>query len=183
MKKIIVFCFYLSVLASCVKIQDTQYYNYNLKQDELERVLGVYLQPDVNVRFGVQTYSWGEQSGPLDTGVVIDYAPDLAVLAGNEYSNYLILSDDGLIFLVKEMKKTGEGKYKLDLVLLVNVPLYKPKNAGAVTLTLLDNRHMLIDTSSSLISSWGGKEMLWKCAGPQLMKEVVLFPDLPDAEL
>jgi hypothetical protein len=58
-KKTIVFCSYLSVLASCVKIQDTQYYNYNLKQDELERVLGVYLQPDVNARFGVQTYSWG----------------------------------------------------------------------------------------------------------------------------
>jgi hypothetical protein len=181
-KKIIILSLCLSFLISCAQTQNNQHHNYGLDKTEIECILGVYLEPDVDGDYALQAYSWGRQRGLVGWGVIIDYEPDLAILAGDKYANYMILFDAGLFFLVKEIRKITEGKYNFDLVLLVNVPLYKPKNAGMVTVTLLDNTHMLIDTSSSLISSWKYPKMLWKCAGP-LIKESITFPDLPDAEL
>jgi hypothetical protein len=156
--------------------------DYGLSHEDLQLLLGV-LAPSSGGKtsWGIHEFSWGKQKSIGGDGITIriDYDNYITKRLGQKYENYLTLHD-GWPFVITEIKKLKPGQFALQLVSVENTPHDKPKDAGIITLTYLDNMHALLDSSNSAFPGLEYRGLLWKCAGPTIKEKSA---NLPDAKL
>lgn len=180
MKKILFIIFLLFV---CLNLF-SQNYNYGLTQNDLNLLLGQYVPNAETSKYNwvLQFFSWGRQTAISINGdvILIDYNNNMAERLGSEYKGYLILSEPGVAFLISNIEKLADNKFVLSLVSLANLGSRPPKYAGQITITFLDNIHIVIDTTDFLLNGFNYM-ILWKSAGPTVtVKNKMNYLQLPD---
>ena len=180
MKKILIIYYFLFVGLNLF----SQNYNYGLSQEDLNLILGQYVMSAETHRYEwvAQSFSWGRQTAILlANGIVvkIDYSNDFAARLGEEFRGYLVLTDSSLPFLISNIEKLADNRFLLSLILMAN-PNDALKNAGQITITYLDNIHIVIDNTNLLVNSLNYM-VLWKSAGPTItVRNKRNFLELPD---
>jgi hypothetical protein len=162
----------------------TQNLDYGLSQQDLNLLLGQFLpNAGTSGRWVDYTFSWGRQRVVDTNGSVIqmDYYPNIASRSGVKYEKYLMIIDSELPFLITKIDKVGSTKFVLSLVLVANPG--SPKDAGQITITFLDNIHIVIDNTQCPVEGCFNYVMLWKSAGPTVtVRSKKGFLELPDFE-
>jgi hypothetical protein len=177
------------LVCSCLSVY-SQNLNYGLSQQDLNLLLGQFL-PSSNIsgyRWIENTYSWGKQKSVDTNGdvIFIDYYSDFfkndpsrqTSRIGQKYKNCLIINTSSINFLISKIEKIMPNKYVLTLVLIENQN--NPKNAGQITITFLDDIHIVIDNTNCLVNLFNHL-VLWKSAGPTItVNNKKPVPNLPD---
>jgi hypothetical protein len=178
MKKFLVICFLILIgLPLCA-----QNYNYGLAQHDLNLLLGQYVtRADLAThRWVTRTFSWGRQSA-VDTNdlvIHIDYN-NIAARLGRKYEKYLVIDDTSIPFVITKIEKRTTNQYVLTLVFVSNPD--SPKDAGQITITFLDDLHIVIDNTKCVAGGVFNYLALWKSAGPLItVRSKQNFIDLPD---
>jgi hypothetical protein len=155
--------------------------DYGLPQQDLNLLLGQFLpNAEMSGRWVDYTFSWGRQKAisTNDSVIQIEYYPKIASRSGVKYEKYLMIIDSQIPFLITKIDKVGSTKFVLSLVLVANDT---PKNAGQITITFLDNIHIVIDNTQCPVEGCFNYVMLWKSAGPTVtVKNKKGFLELPD---
>jgi hypothetical protein len=165
MKRIYFVCFIVFICGNVF----SQNYNYGLSKDDINLLLGQYI-PSVEIykyQWYEQNFSWGKQiaTGSNAAIINIDYSKSSARRLGQKYENYLLIDDTSVPFVITKIEKISTNKFVLTLVLIVNLN-EPPKEAGQITITFLDNIHLVIDNTNCPVSGCFNYMILWKCAGP-----------------
>jgi len=122
MKKLL----FVFVLIICGTNLFSQAFDYGLSQEDLNLLKGQFVlvsfgsMPVPRDRWFEENFSWGRQPA-VDTHlmIIIDYNGGQAALHGAEYANHLVISDDGLLHLVRDVEKVSDGIFILSLEMLI----------------------------------------------------------------
>ena len=98
------------------------------------------------------------------------------------YENHLTVNEGGAFFVVQDIEKVGSEKFRLHLIFVGNVSIDKPKDAGFITVTVLDDQHALIDNTDFAASGFSWHGIVWRGASPKI-KGKKTYSNLPDAKL
>ena len=164
MKKLVMFYFLLFFSLTLY----SQNFYYGLSERDLNLLLGQFV-PSAEIagyRWIAQPFSWGRQTA-IDTNgdqIRIDYSSRYNEQLGFGYERYLVISDNSIPFVITRIEKAGENRFVLTLVLVVNPN--EPKIAGQITITFIDDIHIVIDNTNFLVNGSFNYMVLWKSAGP-----------------
>ena len=157
MKKLLITFLFLLVSETIF----SENYTYGLSQDDINLLLGLFI-PKVDTGmydFVTQTFSWGTQTFKFDRRfqltdrVTIDYSPRAAIRYGKNYERHLIIDDDGSGFLVTKIEKIAANIFELSLIRSSPFWLTGKREAGSITITVLDNYYIIIDNTNLI--TWG----------------------------
>lgn len=167
------------LLFSSYIILYSQNYRYDLSQDDLNLLLGQFIHNDKieNRRWVENIFSWGNQIAidSNDSLIEIDYdSRYTSLLLDEQYRNHLLLINDGITLIIKNIEKYSSNEFILTLSTAYYISSYYEnwgiRDIGQVSFTFLDNRNVIIKNINrnnyyDLNAQW------WKSAGPTIINE------------
>ena len=171
MKNILIICVFVFISFKLF----SQEYSYGLPQDDLNLIKGEYVPNDTKRRWVEKEYSWGIQNGILNMTdfVVIDYYRRQASSYGSEYENHLILMHNGILFLIKSIKKVSNNVFILslsDYKYSSDAKAYEFVDFGQILFTFSGERYVKI-SDINFIWGFSFKVQWWKSAGPTVVNK------------